>query len=70
MVATITVPASYGFVILGAGIGPLITNMYLSGAVMSARKKCNIPYPNAYAVPGCESPIRLRSYHATLLCSI
>ena len=54
MTATITVPAAYGFVILGAGVGPFITNMYLGGAVMSARKKYNIPYPNSYAVPGRE----------------
>jgi hypothetical protein len=52
--ATITVPAAYGFVIVAAGVGPFITNMYLGGAVMSARTKCNIQYPNAYGVPGCE----------------
>ena len=74
MTAIITVPATYGFVVLGAGVGPFITNMYLSGAVMTARKKYKIPYPNSYAVPGCESRIRLRSYHTpchfTSLCSI
>jgi hypothetical protein len=59
--ATITVPAAYGFVILGAGVVPFLTNMYLAGAVMSARVKYKVKYPHAYAVPGCESRIRLRS---------
>jgi glutathione S-transferase len=39
-------------VILGAGVLPFITHMYLSGAVMGARGRLNVPYPNCYAVPG------------------
>jgi glutathione S-transferase len=68
--ATITVPAAYGFVILGAGIGPFLTNMYLGGTVMAAREKCNVKYPNAYAVPGCESTIWNVSafLHCNLTC--
>jgi glutathione S-transferase len=49
---TLTVPPAYGFVVIGAGIGPFITNMYLSGAVMKGRKEYNVQYPNCYATPG------------------
>ena len=49
---TISVPPEYGWVILAAGVGPIITGGILSGAVMNARKRFNIPYPNLYAVPG------------------
>lgn len=49
---TISVPPTYGWVILGAGIGSVITNVFLSGPVMAARKRLNVPYPNCYAVPG------------------
>ncbi|KAL7524733.1 hypothetical protein ACHAWF_001061 [Thalassiosira exigua] len=48
---SIEVPAGYGWVILGAGIAPVVTSMYLSGAVMKARKDFNVQYPNLYAVP-------------------
>jgi glutathione S-transferase len=48
----IDVPSSYGWVVLGSGIGTLVTGFYLSGAVMAAREKYNVPYPNLYAVPG------------------
>lgn len=49
---TIDVPPTYGWVVLGAGIGSLVTNTYLSSGVMSAREKYNVQYPNLYAVPG------------------
>jgi glutathione S-transferase len=49
---TISVRPEYGWVILGAGIGSVITNIYLSGPVMKARSRLNIQYPNCYAVPG------------------
>lgn len=48
----IDVPAQYGWVVLGSGIAPFITNMILSSLVMSARKQHNVQYPNLYAVPG------------------
>ncbi len=48
----IEVPSQYGWVVLGAGLGTFFTNGYLSAAVMSARTKYNIAYPNAYAIPG------------------
>ncbi|KAL7539071.1 hypothetical protein ACHAXR_013276 [Thalassiosira sp. AJA248-18] len=48
---SITVPPEYGWVILGAGIAPVITSMYLSGFVMKARKEFDVQYPNLYAVP-------------------
>ncbi|KAL3926238.1 MAG: hypothetical protein SGBAC_013554, partial [Bacillariaceae sp.] len=48
----IEVPAQYGWVILGAGVAPVITSVILSGSVMSARKEHNVQYPNLYAVPG------------------
>eukprot|EP00339_Tiarina_fusa_P028132 CAMPEP_0117001658 /NCGR_PEP_ID=MMETSP0472-20121206/3582_1 /TAXON_ID=693140 ORGANISM="Tiarina fusus, Strain LIS" /NCGR_SAMPLE_ID=MMETSP0472 /ASSEMBLY_ACC=CAM_ASM_000603 /LENGTH=149 /DNA_ID=CAMNT_0004701735 /DNA_START=67 /DNA_END=516 /DNA_ORIENTATION=- len=46
------VSSQYGWVVLAAGIGPVLTNFYLSGPVMAARSKLNVPYPNCYAVPG------------------
>jgi glutathione S-transferase len=49
---TLNVPNTYGYVVLGAGIGPVMTSIYLAGAVMKGRKQFNIPYPNLYAVPG------------------
>ena len=48
---TISVPPEYGWVVLGAGIAPIVTSMYLGGQVMNARKKYNVEYPNLYAVP-------------------
>jgi len=48
----IEVPSQYGWVVLGAGLGTFFTNGYLSSAVMAARTKYNVQYPNAYAVPG------------------
>jgi glutathione S-transferase len=49
---TLTVPNEYGWVVLGAGIGSVVTHLYLSDAVMKARVYYNVPYPNCYAVPG------------------
>jgi glutathione S-transferase len=49
---TLTVPNEYGWVVLGAGLGSVVTHLYLSGAVMQAREKYNVGYPNCYAVPG------------------
>ena len=48
----IDVPSPYGWVVLGAGFGTFFTNGYLSTAVMAAREKYNVGYPNLYAVPG------------------
>jgi len=51
--ATITVPASYGYVILTTVVGGLfVTPTVLGGLVMTARKDCDVPYPNLYATPG------------------
>mmetsp|Transcript_1144 Transcript_1144/g.2701 ORF Transcript_1144/g.2701 Transcript_1144/m.2701 type:complete len:152 (+) Transcript_1144:99-554(+) len=52
MVLTITVSNEYGWVVLGAGIGSIVTNMVLSGPVMKARKDLDVPLPNLYATPG------------------
>lgn len=49
---TLVVPPAYGWVVLGAGIGPWITSMYLSAAVMKGRTEYNVQYPNCYAIPG------------------
>ncbi|CAJ1913480.1 unnamed protein product [Cylindrotheca closterium] len=49
---SIDVPAHYGWVVLGAGLAPAITNIVLSSFVMAARKEHNVQYPNLYAVPG------------------
>jgi len=48
----IKVPDHYGWVVLGAGIAPVVTSLVLQGYVMEAREKYNVQYPNLYAVPG------------------
>lgn len=48
----VEIPPNYGWVVLGAGICPVIVHFYLSGVVMAARAKYGIGYPNLYAVPG------------------
>ena len=45
---TITVPNNYGWVVLGAGIVPVVTSMWLGGVVMKARKQYDVKYPNLY----------------------
>lgn len=52
MSLTISVPQYYGFVVLGAGVLPFVTNMVVSGPVMAARKRLDVPLPNLYATPG------------------
>ena len=49
---TINVPAEYPWVLLATTVAPFVTSMMLGGAVMSARKKFDVPYPNLYATPG------------------
>jgi glutathione S-transferase len=50
---TITIPTNYGYVLLSSVIViGFIIPMYLGSAVMDARKKYNVPYPNLYATPG------------------
>ena len=46
MSLTITVPNNYGWVVLGAGIVPVVTSMWLGGVVMKARKQYDVKYPN------------------------
>ena len=48
----IEVSPNYGWVVLGAGIGSVITNFVLIGPVMAGRSRLKVPYPNAYATPG------------------
>jgi glutathione S-transferase len=48
---TLRVPFEYGFVIITCVIGPTLTNIFLGGPVMQARKTLNVPYPNLYATP-------------------
>mmetsp|Transcript_27137 Transcript_27137/g.40975 ORF Transcript_27137/g.40975 Transcript_27137/m.40975 type:complete len:152 (+) Transcript_27137:66-521(+) len=52
MPVTLTLPDSYGLVVFAAGLGPLLTNLYMAGPVMAARKKYGVHYPNLYGVPG------------------
>ena len=52
MSLTFTVPQYYGFVVLGAGVLPFVTNMVVSGPVMAARKRLDVKLPNLYATPG------------------
>ena len=50
---TIQVPDKYGYVILSCAVVPMIaSNFIMGGAVMKARKKFNVQYPNLYATPG------------------
>jgi hypothetical protein len=51
MTLTMQIPNEYGWVVLGAGVGPFITGVVLSSSVMSARTKFDVKYPNLYAVP-------------------
>lgn len=53
MSVTITVPDNYGYVILSTVVGSFFLVPTLMGAfVMTARKECDVPYPNMYATPG------------------
>jgi len=52
MVYTLEVPNTYGWVVLGAGVGSVICNIVLGGPVMKARKQLDVPLPNLYATPG------------------
>jgi len=46
------IPAHYGYTMLSATALPFITNLFLGGPVMAARKKFDVQYPNLYATPG------------------
>ena len=49
----ITVPDTYGYVVLTTVVGGVfLIPGYLGGAVMKARTDMNVPYPNLYATPG------------------
>ena len=50
--ASITVPASYGYTILTCGVLPYFVSFGMGGMVMGGRKKFDVPYPNLYATPG------------------
>ena len=52
MIYTLEVPNTYGYVVLGAGVGSVICNIVLGGPVMKARKQLDVPLPNLYATPG------------------
>jgi len=45
----ITVPDTYGFVVLSALFGALIMNAYLPSRVMKARKTYKVEYPRLYS---------------------
>lgn len=64
MPVTLTLPDSYGLVVFAAGLGPLLTNFYMTGPVMAARKKYGVHYPNLYGVPGHRE--LSASHHVTL----
>ena len=64
MTFTLTVPSTYGFVVLTGGVGPFVTNLVLSGAVMAARSKYKVFYPNLYAVPGVHEKARSLALNA------
>jgi hypothetical protein len=69
MVFTLTVPSSYGLVILGGGVLPFITNIVLGGPVAAARKKYNVQYPNLYAVPGHHDHVSEPCAHRAASCA-
>ena len=50
--ATLTVPAGYGYCLLSNIIGNFVTSTLMGGNVMTARTKYDVPYPNLYATPG------------------
>lgn len=52
MTAAIEVPDEYGYVILAAIFGHLLTNFYLTGRVVAGREALKVEYPNLYATPG------------------
>ena len=47
-------PKFYGATIIGCGVAPLIASTVMGGAVMAARKKYDVHYPNLYATKVCE----------------
>jgi glutathione S-transferase len=49
---TIEVPDKYGFVILCSTVVPWVSSQIMAAAVMKARDKFNVQYPNLYATPG------------------
>jgi len=52
MTTTITVPGTYGYVVLSCAVLPWISFWAMSGQIGNARKKFNVPYPNLYGTPG------------------
>mmetsp|Transcript_25454 Transcript_25454/g.43288 ORF Transcript_25454/g.43288 Transcript_25454/m.43288 type:complete len:154 (-) Transcript_25454:172-633(-) len=52
IMATIEVPQAYGYVMFSCVLGPFVANMIMSENVMTARKECDVQYPNLYAAPG------------------
>jgi glutathione S-transferase len=52
MVLSLTLPDEYPYVIVSTTIVPFVANMLMGGPVMKARKRLEVPYPNAYATPG------------------
>ena len=52
--ATLTVPANYGYVLLTTVVGStfVVPMFFMGGAVMGARSKFGVDYPNLYATPG------------------
>jgi glutathione S-transferase len=68
---TITVPSTYGYVILSSVIGTgFITSTYLGVQVMKARTKYNVQYPHMYATPGihkeCDAFNRVQRGHQAM----
>ncbi|KAL7580473.1 hypothetical protein ACA910_004487 [Epithemia clementina (nom. ined.)] len=49
---TIQVPENYGYVVLTTVVGQFVVSFAMGGAVMAAREKYNVQYPNLYATPG------------------
>eukprot|EP00563_Minutocellus_polymorphus_P018072 CAMPEP_0197722540 /NCGR_PEP_ID=MMETSP1434-20131217/5188_1 /TAXON_ID=265543 /ORGANISM="Minutocellus polymorphus, Strain CCMP3303" /LENGTH=127 /DNA_ID=CAMNT_0043307707 /DNA_START=74 /DNA_END=457 /DNA_ORIENTATION=+ len=49
---SITLPETFGYVILSCVAAPCIATSFMGGPVMKARKEFNVQYPNLYATPG------------------
>jgi len=49
---SITLPDTFGYVILSCVIAPSVVVSLMGGSVMKARKEFNVQYPNLYATPG------------------
>ena len=56
-------PKFYGATIIGCGVAPFVASTIMGGAVMAARKKYDVHYPNLYAVKARDRQLIYFSCH-------